>query len=586
MFDPGTWLVAGLLMTTQNPTSAGDRIAGQSFATRSPTYATHGMVCTSQPLAAQIGLAVLKEGGSAVDAAIATNAALGLMEPTSNGIGGDLFALLWDNKAQELVALNGSGRSPLAGDLEQLKALLEQRGEDAIPMHGALPVSVPGCVDGWFTLHERYGKLPMSRLLEPTIRYAREGFPVSQIIAAYWRRAESSYDGHEEFSRVYLPGGRAPREGEMFRNPDLADTLELIAKGGRKAFYEGAVAESIVAAVQADGGWLALQDLEQHRSEWVTPVAVPYRGHQLWELPPNGQGIAALQMLRILSDYGPGAEGTGFWSDEGPQAWNPLAWHRLIEAKKLVYEDRARYYADPHFAAAPLDHLLSAEYAAERRARIDDSRSALHQAPGEVPIEHGDTIYLTVADDEGNVVSWIQSNYAGFGSGLVPEGCGFGLQNRGKLFNLDPEHANAYAPGKRPFHTIIPAMLTRDGLPVLAFGVMGGAMQPQGHVQIVVNMLDHGMNVQEAGDAPRWRHSGSSQPDGGVMTDGGVVHLESGVPLEIRDALKALGHEISVHAGGFGGYQAIWIDDITGVAGGRLYQGASESRKDGAAVGW
>jgi gamma-glutamyltranspeptidase/glutathione hydrolase len=564
-----------LLMTTQDPTVSGDRIAGLPFATRSPTLATQGMVCTSQPLAAQVGLDILQAGGSAIDAAIATNAALGLMEPTSNGIGGDLFVIYWDNEKRELVGLNGSGRSPSGADLETLRARLAELGEDTIPLRGALPVSVPGCVDGWFSMHERYGKLPMEQVLAPAIRYAREGFPVTQVIASYWSRAERTYADYPEFGRVFLPGGKAPKEGQVFRNPDLADTYERIARGGREAFYEGEVAEAIAACVQEHGGWLTTEDLAAHRSEWVDPVSVPYKGHEVWELPPNGQGIAALQMLRILEGYELGA-------------WGPDTWHRMIEAKKLVYEDRARFYTDPDFAAADVEHLLSADYAAQRRALIDDDKAADRYPAGDMPIEHGDTIYLTAADADGNVVSWIQSNYTGFGSGLVPQGLGFGLQNRGKLFHLDADHANVYAPSKRPFHTIIPAMMTRDGLPVLSFGVMGGAMQPQGHVQIVVNMLDFGMNVQEAGDAVRWRHGGSSQPDGGEMTDGGTVHLESGVPDAIREALEARGHTVEVHASGYGGYQAIWIDNLVAGAEGRerVYRGASESRKDGAALGW
>ena len=566
-------LAVCLLMTTEDPTTSGDRIAGLPFATRSPTLATQGMVCTSQPLAAQIGIDILQAGGSAVDAAIATNAALGLMEPTSNGIGGDLFVIYWDNTKKELVGLNGSGRSPAGADLATLKERLAELGETSIPLRGALPVSVPGCVDGWFAMHERYGKLPMEQVLAPAIRYAREGFPVSQIIASYWSRSERSYSAYPEFARVFLPGGKAPAEGEIFRNPDLADTYEHIARGGRDAFYEGEIAESIVRCVQDDGGWLSLEDLANHRSEFVSPVSVPYRGHEVWELPPNGQGIAALQMLRILEGY-------------ELEAWGEDTWHRMLEAKKLVYEDRARYYTDPDFAPPPLQQLLSAEYAEQRRALIDDTKAADRFPAGDLAIEHGDTIYLTAADADGNVVSWIQSNYTGFGSGLVPEGRGFGLQNRAKLFHLDEGHANVYAPGKRPFHTIIPAMMTRDGLPVLSFGVMGGAMQPQGHTQIVVNMLDFGMNVQEAGDAARWRHGGSSQPDGGEMTDGGVVHLESGVPEALRAELEARGHTVEVHGGGFGGYQAIWIDDIAESAGPRVYRGASESRKDGAALGW
>jgi len=580
MHHAAPWLIAlPLLMTLQYPTAPGDRTVGRPFATRSPVLGTHGMVCASQPLAARIGLRVLEDGGSAVDAAIATNAALGLVEPTANGIGGDLFVLLWDNQAGRLVGLNGSGRSARAAGLEPLRARLAESGLTDIPLRGALPVTVPGCVDGWFALHERYGKLPMERLLAPAIALAREGFPVSQVIASEWKGAEKAFAAGAEFAefrRVFLPGGRAPREGELFRNPDLADTYAALAEGGRDVFYNGRIAEGIAACVQAGGGWLGTEDLAAHRSEWVNPVSVPYRGYEVWELPPNGQGIAALQMLRMAEGFSPEP-----WGEDG------LGLHRLIECKKLVYEDRAAYYADAEAMRVPLARLLGSEYAATRRALIDDAHAAERCAPGELALEHGDTTYLSTADAEGNVVSWIQSNYSGFGSGLVPEGLGFGLQDRGKLFSLDPGHANVYAAGKRPFHTIIPAMMTRAGLPVLSFGVMGGAMQPQGHLQIVVNLVDAGMNVQEAGDAPRWRHEGSSEPDGSATLSGpGTVYVESGMPEAIVAGLRARGHTVEVKAGGYGGYQAIWIDDIAGKAGGRVYRGASESRKDGTALGW
>lgn len=566
-------LLAGLalvLLVNSLSGQAGDRIVGAPFASRSPVLARHGMVCASQPLAAQIGLDVLKAGGSAVDAAIATNAALGLMEPTGCGLGGDLFVILWDSKAQQLVGLNGSGRSARGLDLAGMRARLDDLGATSIPLHSGLAVTVPGCVDGWFTLHARYGRLPMARLLEPAIRYAREGFPMTPVIGEYWRRSRRVYGAFDEFMATYMPDGETVVEGQIFANPNLAASYEALVEGGRDAFYTGPMAADIVEAVTAAGGALSLGDLAAHRSEWVEPVSAPYRGHELWELPPNGQGIAALQMLRMLEH-------------DALDRDDPLTWHRMIEIKKLVYEDRARFYADPAFAAAPLDVLLASDYAAARRALVQDDHAALELPAGELP-ELGDTIYLTVADDEGNVVSWIQSNYTGFGSGVVPRGRGFTLQNRGNLFHLEPGHANVYAPGKRPFHTIIPAMLTRDGLPVLSFGVMGGAMQPQGHVQVLVNLLDFGMNVQEAGDVARWRHDGSSQPTGEVMADGGVVHLESGVPDAVRQGLEQRGHRVVIDAGGYGGYQAIWIDDLGGD--GRVYRGASEFRKDGAAVGW
>ncbi|GJM22111.1 MAG: gamma-glutamyltranspeptidase [Planctomycetota bacterium] len=566
------WLGACVLMSLAPSASAGDRILGAPFATRSPVIARHGMVATSQPLAAQVGLDILKAGGSAVDAAIATNAALALMEPTGCGVGGDLFVLLWDNDAKELVGLNGSGRSPSQLDLEGLRAVLAERGLEDIPLFGGLPVSVPGAVDGWFAMHERYGRLPMSQLLAPAIAAAREGFPLTQVIAEYWRRSERVFGGRPEFAEIFMPNGRAPREGELFRNPGLARTLEALAAGGRDAFYTGPLAEALVAAVQREGGFLTLDDLAAHRSEWVQPQSVSYRDHELWELPPNGQGLAAQQLLQIVGQ-------------DQLHAWDADTWHLLIEAKKLAYEDRARFYADPAFAEQPLQALLSPTYASARRALIDPARAAEHYPAGGAALAQGDTVYLTVADADGNVVSWIQSNYTGFGSGVVVPGWGFGLQNRAKLFHLDASHANVYAPGKRPFHTIIPAMLTRDGSPVLSFGVMGGAMQPQGHAQIVVNMLDFGMNVQEAGDAARWRHEGSSQPDGGDMRDRGRVFVESGAPAELVEGLRARGHQVEVSAGGYGGYQAIWIDAIASPEQ-RLYRGASESRKDGAAVGF
>jgi len=566
----------GVLML--DPAALGDRPAGLPFATRSPVVARHGMVATSQPLAARIGLRVLEDGGSAVDAAIATNAALGVMEPTGAGIGGDLFAIVWDEARDELVGINGSGRAPRGLDLEGLRARLEARGADRIPLFDGLAVSVPGCVDAWFALHERYGRLPMERLLAPAIEAAREGFPVSQVIAHHWTSALTRYPGEAfaSFHRTFLLDGEPPREGQLFANPALADTYERLAAGGRDAFYEGPVARAIVDAVAAHGGALALEDLSAHESEWVTPISVAYRGHRVWELPPNGQGLAALQMLAILEGFDPSAMGFGS---------APLL-HHLIETKKLVYEDRAASYADPAFADVPVAELLSPDYAAARRALVDPERAATDVRAGEPALARGDTVYLTVADDDGNVVSWIQSNYTGFGSGIVPEGTGVCLQNRGALFHLDPDHPNAYAPGKRPFHTIIPAMMTRDGRPVLSFGVMGGAQQPMGHVQIVTNVVDFGMNVQEAGDAPRWSHAGSSGPTGAEAPagGGGVVHLESGHAPEVVEALRALGHDVRP-GGYFGGYQGIRIEH-GGDPDARMYSGGSESRKDGLAVGY
>ncbi|WP_366514024.1 gamma-glutamyltransferase [Oceanicaulis sp.] len=560
----------------------GDRVSGDHFATRSPVTAVHGMAATAHPLATQIALDILKSGGNAVDAAIAANAALGLMEPTGNGIGGDIFVIVYDPETRQVYGLNGAGRSPLGLSYEEV---VETVGEDgAIPPLGAMPVSVPGTVDGWYALHERFGEMPMDEVLAPTIRYAEEGFPLTQTIAYYWDRnmsileARHAQDEIEEFDNAratYLTeDGDAPREGEIFRNPDLASTLRLIAEGGRDAFYEGEIARTIDAYMQRIGGWIRYEDLANHRSEWVEPVSVNYRGYDVWELPPQGQGIAALQMLQILEDYD--LASMGFMSAD--------ALHVQIEAKRLAFEDRARFYADPDFAPAPVEALLSEEYAAERRALISMDQAMQSVTHGDPAIlEDGDTTYLTVADGNGMMVSLIQSNFRGMGSGLVPDGLGFMFQDRGELFSLDPNHPNVYAPGKRPFHTIIPAMITQDGDGVMSFGLMGGGMQPQGHVQIVSNIIDFGLNVQEAGDTARWRHEGSTSETGaaGETAGVGVVHLESGVPAEVRAELEARGHVIGASDGGFGGYQAIWRDRETGV----LY-GASEMRKDGNAQGY
>ncbi len=543
-----------------------DRLTGQPFASRSEVIATSGMAATSQPLATQVAIDILKQGGSAVDAAIAANATLGLMEPTGCGIGGDLFAIVWDAKEQQLVGLNASGRSPRSLSLEHFA----DQGYDRIPSHGPLSVSVPGAVDGWFELHGRYGRLSMSRILAPAIEYAREGFPVSEVIAYYWERNAEFLKKYPNFADIFMPGGRVPAKGEIFRNPLLAATYQEIARGGREVFYEGEIAQVIGDYIQRNGGFLSPEDLAAHRSEWVEPASTSYRGYDIWELPPNGQGIAVLQLLNILEGYDIAAMGFG----------SPEFVHTFVEAKKLVFEDRARYYADPAFHALPVERLISKPYARERRELIDSKRAGRSFPAGEV-LEHGDTIYLTVADRDGNMVSLIQSNYRGMGSGMTPDGLGFILQDRGELFSLEPGHFNVYAPGKRPFHTIIPAFITRDGKPLVSFGVMGGSMQPQGHAQIVVNLVDFGMNLQEAGDAPRIRHMGSSEPTGEVMADGGLVRLESGFGKDTVRALRKLGHRVEVGPGGFGGYQAVMRDHENGV-----WRGASEARKDGQAAGY
>jgi len=550
-----------------------DRPVGAQFATRSEIIATRAMAATSQPLATQIALDVLRAGGSAVDAAIAANAALGLMEPTGCGIGGDLFAIVWDAETSRLYGLNGSGRAGSGASLSELRAALQKQNLERIPPRGAMPVTVPGAVDAWFTLHQRFGKLPMAEVLQPAIHYARDGFPVSEVIAHYWGRNAAVLRDYPGFGATFLPRGRAPMKGEIFRNPELADTYAALAAGGRDAFYEGAVAERIAAAVREQGGFVTAADLAAHRSDWVEPVSVNYRGYEVWELPPNGQGIAALQMLNVLEGYD--LAKLGFGSAD--------YLHLLTEAKKLAFEDRAKFYADPAFVEVPVGELLSKDYAAARRAGISLQRAATKVAAGTPLLDQADTIYLTVADADGNIVSLIQSNYRGMGSGVIPQGLGFILQNRGEQFSVDPGHANAYASGKRPFHTIIPAFVTRDGKPFLSFGVMGGAMQPQGHVQIIVNIVDFGMNLQEAGDAPRLRHDGSSEPDGQPAdARGGRVVLEPGFSAEVVAALRARGHIVEVvNDGDFGGYQAIGRD-----AAGSIYLGASESRKDGQAAGY
>ena len=543
-----------------------DRVTGRAHASRSEVIAPHGMAATSQPLATQVALDVLKAGGSAVDAAIAANATLGLVEPTGNGIGGDLFAIVWDADKKELVGLNGSGRAPAAMTLDYFR----EHNIEMIPKFGPLPVSVPGTVDGWFELHGRYGRLPMTDVLAPAIRYAREGFPVSEVIAHYLVINRDRIGHYPGFAETFMPGGDVPKKGEMFRNPRLANTYEVIAEKGRDEFYKGDIAKTIDAYMTEQGGLLRYEDLAAHKSEWVTPVSSNYRGWDVYELPPNGQGIAALQILNILEGYDIAA--MGFGSAEYI--------HTLVEAKKLAFEDRAKYYVDMDFADVPVDWLISKEYATKRRELISDKASQIVPA-GTRKLEEGDTIYLTVADADGNMVSLIQSNYRGMGSGMTPGDLGFVLQNRAELFALDEDHANVVAGGKRPFHTIIPAFVMKDGKPLMSFGVMGGAMQPQGHAQIIINMLDFGMNLQEAGDAARVNHTGSSEPTGTTMTDGGVVHLEDGFSKETRAELERRGHALGPSNGSFGGYQAIMFDSKQGV-----YYGASEVRKDGQAAGY
>ena len=542
-----------------------DRITGEIFATRSEVIAQNGMVATSHPLASQIGIDILKEGGNAIDAAIAANAALGLMEPTGNGIGGDLFAIIWIEKEKKLYGLNASGRSPENLTLEYFK----ENNFKSIPAYGPLPVSVPGCVDGWFELHNKFGKIKMRDILNPTIKYAEDGFPVTELVSYYMDVASDNFKNYPNFKETFFIDDSTPLKGQVFKNPDLANTLRTIVKSGKKGFYEGEIAHRIANFVQDQGGFLSYDDLKNHKSEWIEPVSTNYRGFDVWELPPNGQGIAALQILNLLEGYD--IRSMGFGSADYI--------HHFVEAKKIAFADRAKYYADMDFNEIPVEYLISKEYADIRRKDINSENSASTVSPGN--IENGDTIYLTTADSEGNMVSLIQSNYRGMGSGMVPEGLGFMLQDRGELFSLDENHFNVYAPKKRPFHTIIPAFITKDGNPFISFGLMGGAMQPQGHAQIVINIIDFDMNLQEAGDAPRIRHQSNQQPTGGEMTDGGELALEKGFDYkQIRELMKK-GHSVIYDLGSFGGYQAIMIDYIN-----KVYFGASESRKDGSAIGY
>ena len=577
-----------------------DRITGKPFATRSEVLARHGMVCTSVPAATQVGLDILKRGGSAVDAAIAANATLGLMEPVSNGIGGDLFAIVYRAKENKLYGINGSGRSPLGLSYEQMKVELDKLHRKTIPPRGMLPISVPGTVDAWSELHKKFGKLKLSDDLAPAAKYADEGFPVTELIAFYWHFGPELYkDLPGAFLETYtLDGkGRTPAKGDIFKNPALAKTLRVIGEKGRDAFYKGEIADKIDNFMQENGGFLRKADFEQHTSTWIDPVSTNYRRYDVFELPPNGQGIATLQILNILEGFDLRSMGRN----------SAETLHVMIEAKKIAWADRAKFYADSEFAKIPLAGLLSKDYATERRKLIDPNRAAkaveagappanaqLSQptrlslpdpaaTPKRSPVDDGDTIYMCTADNEGNMVSLIQSNYRGMGSGIVVPGLGFMFQDRGELFSMEPDHANVYAPGKRPFHTIIPGFVMKDGKPWEAFGVMGGGMQPQGHVQVLTNEIDFGLNVQEAGDASRWQHEGDNEPTGEKMTSGGYVEVESGIPYEIVRELEKRGHDVRFDVGGYGGYQAIKVEMHDGQ---RVYVAASESRKDGQAAGY
>ena len=540
-----------------------DRILGKDFATRSEVIATNGMAATSHPLATQTAIDVLKDGGNAIDAAIAANAVLGLVEPTGCGIGGDLFAIVWIKEDKKLYGLNSSGPAAQDMTIKKLKAM----GIDKIPPFGPLPVTVPGAVAGWTALHKRFGKKSFDELFTNAIYYADNGFPITEVVGYYLQLSSERYKDYPNFKDVWMPNGDALKKGDIFVNKDLANTYKEIAKSYGESFYKGDIAKIISKFITEQGGFLSEDDLQNYQPEWITPVSSNYRGFDVWELPPNGQGIAALQILNILEQY-----------DISNMGHNSAEYiHIFTEAKKLAYEDRAKYYADMNFADVPIKELISKEYALKRNKLIDLKKAASTYDTG--IFEDGDTIYMTVADKDGNMVSLIQSNYRGMGSGMVPPNLGFMLQDRGEMFNLDPKHRNSLEGGKRPFHTIIPAFITKDDKPFISFGLMGGGMQPQGHAQIVVNIVDFQMNLQEAGDAPRIRHFGSSEPTGETMINGGFLSLESGIDGHVRDELLKLGHNLKDEKGGYGGYQAIMRVD-------GVYYGASESRKDGHASGY
>ena len=540
-----------------------DRITGLEFASRSEVIATNGMAATSHPLATQTAISILKNGGNAIDAAIAANAVLGLVEPTGCGIGGDLFAIIWSADEKKLFGLNSSGPAPKNISINKLK----QKGLEKIPPYGPLPVTVPGAVAGWVSIHKKFGLLEFNELFNDAINYAENGFPVTELVSYYLERSSEIFAAYPNFKDVWMPNGKTPKKGEIFINKNLAENYKEIANTYGKSFYSGKIAENIVNTVNAQGGFFSMSDLNSFEPEWINPVSTNYRGYDVWELPPNGQGIAALQILNILERFD--IESMGFGTSDYI--------HLFTEAKKVVYEDRAKYYADTNFSDIPIEKLISKEYANERSKLINLKKSSKSFNPGNLEI--GDTIYLTVADSFGNMVSLIQSNYRGMGSGVVPDNTGFMLQDRGEMFSLDPNHMNSLMPGKRPFHTIIPAFVTKNDKPFISFGLMGGAMQPQGHAQIIVNLVDFKMNLQEAGDAPRIRHVGSSQPTGEKMLDGGYLSLEKSFDKNEISKLKKMGHKFQYDLGGFGGYQAIMIKD-------GVYYGASESRKDGHASGY
>jgi gamma-glutamyltranspeptidase / glutathione hydrolase len=525
---------------------------------RSMVISRHGIVATSQTLASQAGAQILARGGSAMDAAIAANAVLGVVEPNSDGIGGDLFAMYWDAKTGKLTGINASGWAPKALNIEYLRA----KGISTMPQNGIQSVTVPGCVDGWEKLHAKFGKVLWRDLLQPAIYYAENGFPVTEMIAGAWERATTTLEMDDNGRRIFMPNGRAPAVGQVFHNPELGQALELIANGGAAAFYRGPIAKAILSTSDKRGGTMAAADLSEFASEWVEPISTDYRGWKVYELPPNGQGMATLEMLNMmerfpLSSYGP---------------LSADAFHIKMEAQKLAYADLQRYLADPRYAQVPVAGIVSKRYAEERTRMIDSARAQCTAAPGQPKEYAGDTIYLSAVDREGNIASLIQSVYLSFGSGVVVEGYGFHLQNRGGLFEMDPQHPNALSGRKRPFHTIIPAFMEKGPVHI-GFGIMGGLNQAQAHAQFVSYMVDHEMNIQAALEAPRFTK----------LNFGGCdVMIEARVPAEVRGELTNRGHKLDVQgdfSSWMGGGQVVAHDAATGVN-----YGASSPRKDGAAV--
>ncbi|HTA87439.1 MAG TPA: gamma-glutamyltransferase family protein [Silvibacterium sp.] len=570
---------AGAERFTRPDVHTGDRISGASFATRSSAMGCSGAAGTAHPLATLTAIEILKRGGSAVDAAIAANACLGFLEPTSSGLGGDCFAMIWDPKLSKVVSLAGSGRSPQSLTLETVRA---RSKNGAVPALGAISVSTPGALDAWWTMHQRYGRLKWSELFQPAIHLAETGVPVPQVIGFYIKRNMAIFtrpnSGVEETANAmhtYAPSGQAPIEGDVFRNPDLAHTYRMIAEGGRDVFYDGPIAHTIDAYFKRIGGWLSHNDLRNQHAEWLDPLVTSYRGVEVYGMAANTQGLATLQILNILENFD--LRNLGFQS--------PSSIHMQVEAKRLAYEDRARYYADPHFAKIPIEWLNSKSYAAERAKLIRPDQILTPVFPGQAP-SHGDTTYFTVSDVDGMMVSMIQSNFRGMGSGLVADGLGFMFQDRGQLFSLVDDHPNIFQPGKRPFQTIIPGFATKEDKPWMSFGVMGGDMQPQGQAQIIINRVDYGLDIQAAGDSPRWHHEGSSQSmgeDPPNLGPKGVLRLESGVPEASRRALVDLGWPMGASDGGYGRYECI-EHRMSGSD--RVYAAATEMRADGVALAY